>query len=1063
MKKILLFMVMVVGLSVAVFAQLKPISGKVTDKDGRPLEGASVKVKGKQGGTAANADGSFTITAKPGDVLVISSVGFEDVVVKVGDLGAIKVSLTPKTLEASSEVVVTAYGIKRQPKEIGYATQKVSGDVINQAHVTNAATGLTGKVSGLQIQTTNNGVNPDVKINLRGNRSITGNNEALLVVDGAIVPSSYLSSIDADDIDNITIIKGSEGATLYGAEGSNGVMVLTTQKGNTNNKLRVKYSSNIQFERVAIMPDLQTDYGSYGGEGGSFIDALTGKTKYVPFENQSFGPKYDGSLVPLGTPKRMYRPDGTFYDSTLMVRYTGLKNAKRDFWDKGFTTQNNISFSGGDEKSSIFVGLQNVYTEGIVPNDRFRKNNARVSGFKDFDGFKVDYTASYTQSDVNTVGPGFFQSRPLYFAVLNTPAHVDLRQFQNTSDLNSFGNVNNYFNAYYPNPWWQINNSRILDRDEYLIGNINAALKVNRWLDVSYRLAYTSHENLYKSTQNGVDYSLYEQTDPYGVSNLASSVKHTNASMTEGNVFTSKLSGDLIVTAHKKFKDVSTKLILGQSFQSDYIKFLGISASALNFNNFFNINTRVGNPGAYENDFQRNIEGVFADATVGYKDYLFGHVAYRYSEYSTVSKPFNYGGGDVSFVMSDAFPDLFQDKFLNFLKIRGSFGVTGEINLDNISPFGAYNLKNTFNTANGFPYGNISGFATSPTLNNPNIKDERTTEFELGAELGFLKNRINLQGAIYKSNTTNQTLSSQVSQATGYSTTLINSGETQNIGVESDLRFTPLLNTKSGFRWDVGVNFNYIFNKIVALPGGADVFLGNSSYAIVGKSFPTLKVYDWNRDPATGKVIVDETGNPSRGSSLVNVGSAFNPYRLGFNTSVSYKDFTFAAVADYRGGGVIFNQIGQDLDFSGISAHSTYGNREKFVFPNSVYNDGTGKYVANANRTISNVYNFWSGNINRIGTPYVTSASFWKIRELSLSYKLPGKYLLHTKYLKSVTATVFGRNLFTFRPKDNIWTDPEFNDNATNAYGQSFNDAGYTSVNQTPPTRFWGFNLAVTF
>ena len=1058
-------MVMVVGLFAAAIAQTRPITGKVIDKDGKPISGASVTIKGTQQGVATETDGTYKINVKSSDILIVSAVSYAPQQLKVGSSKSLSVTLSNQDV-VMGEVVVTAYGIKRQPKEIGYSTQRINADEITQSHSTNAANGLTGKVAGLQIQTTNNGVNPEVRINLRGNRSITGNNQALLVVDGAIVPTSYLSSIDPDDIDNLTIIKGSEGSALYGSDGSNGVMIVTSKKGNTKGKLAVKYSSNIQFERVAIMPDLQTDFGSYGGEGGSYIDAVTGKTKYVPFENQSFGPRYDGSMVALGTAKRMYRSDGTFFDSTLMVKYSGLKNAKRDFWNKGFTTQNNISVSGGDEKSAVFVGLQNVYTEGIVPGDVFKKNNARISGFRDFDKFKIDYSLAYTQTNANVVGAGFFQSRPLYFAVLNTPAHVDLRQFQNTSDQNSFGNINNYFNAYYPNPWWQINNSRILDRDEYLIGNINASLNVTDWMDVSYRLGYTSHENLYKSTMNGVQYSAYEISDPYGVSNLASSVKHTNPSMTEGNVFTSKLTGDLLISLHKRFNDISTKLILGQNMQSDYLKFLGIGATALNFNNFYNINTRVGSPTAFENDFQRNTEGAFADATVGYKDYLYGHAAYRESWYSTLpesNRKFSYGGGDLSFVVSDAFPKLFSDNLLSFLKFRASYGVTGQINLDNISPFGAYNTQNVFSAAAGFPYGNTSAFSLSTTNNNPNIKDERTTEGEFGVELGFLKNRINLQASVYKENTTNQTLSSQVSWATGYNTTLINQGETQNIGVESDLRFTPILSTKDGLRWDIGVNFNYIQNKVVSLPGNADVFLGNSSYAIVGQAFPTLKVYDWNRDSKTGKVIVDANGDPSRSSNLVNVGSAFNPYRLGFNTQVSYKGFTFSAVADYRGGGVIFNEIGQDLDFSGISAHSTYGNREKFVFPNSVYDDGTGKYVANKNRTISNVYNFWSGNINRIGTPYVTSASYWKIRELALSYKIPAQYLTVTKFVKTATISVFGRNLFTFRPKDNIWTDPEFNDNVTNAYGMSFNDAGYTSANQTPPTRFWGFNLAVTF
>ncbi len=1068
MKRIILFMVLVIGVTYAAIAQIKPILGRITDKDGKPIEGATIKVKGKQGGTAANADGSFTVSAKSGDLLVISSIGYEEVTVKVTSSATIKVSLTTKPTEASSEVVVTAYGIKRQSKEIGYSTQKVNADELTQAHVTNAATGLTGKVSGLQIQTTNNGVNPDVRINLRGNRSITGNNQALLVVDGAIVPTAYLASINPDDIDNITIVKGSEGSVLYGPDGSNGVLVLTTKK-DTKGKLNVKYSSNIQFENVSVMPDLQNEYGSYGGEGGAYIDAVTGKTKYVPYENQSYGPKYDGSMVPLGTPKRMYRADGTYYDSTLFVKYAPIKNAKRDFWNKGFTAQNNISFSGGDEKSSVFVGLQNMYTEGVVPNDTYKKNSANINGARDFGNFKIEYSVAYTQSNSNTAGPSFFQSRPLYFAVLNTPAHVDLRWFQNTSDKNSFGNVNNYFNAYYTNPWWQINNSRITDRDEYLIGNINASLKITSWLDASYRISYTSHENLFKSTSNAVQFSAYEISDPYKVSNLASSVKKSNASMNEGNVFGSKITGDLLITASKKFHNISTKLIVGQNFQSDYAKWLGIGASALNFSTNYNISTRIGEASAYENDFQRNIEGAFADATLGYNGYLFFHGAYRRSWYSTLSpanRDFGFGGGDISFVLSDAFPNLFKNDIINFLKVRVSHGVTGQVNLDNNSPFGTYNLQNVFNTANGFPYGNTSGFSLNTTNNNANIKPEKTTETEAGFELGLLNNRINLQGAIYKQNTTNQTLSSQVSWSTGYNSTLINEGETQNIGVESDVKFTPLLNTKSGFRWDLGVNFSYIFNKVVSLPGNADIFLGNSSYAIVGKAFPNLKVYDWNRDPATGKVIVNADGDPTRSSSLVNVGSAFNPYRLGFNTSISYKNFVLLAVADYRGGGIIFNQVGQDLDFTGVSAHSTYGNREKFVFPNSVINVGTEAapvYKANTNRTISNVYTFWTTKINGVGTPYVTSASFWKLREVSLSYKISSKVLGYTKVVKGATVSLFGRNLLTFRPKENIWTDPEFNDNATNAYGQSFNDAGYTSVSQTPPTRFWGFNLALNF
>lgn len=1058
MRKILTLLVIVVC-SIVANAQTRIISGRVTDQAGAAVPSASVVVKGTRTGVSATANGDFKINVKTGDILVITAVNFTTVDVKVGSQNTISAVLIAKETQID-EVVVTALGVKKSTKELGYATQKINSQELIQAHVTNVASGLTGKVSGLQIQTTNNGVDPSIRINLRGNRSILGNNQALLVVDGAIVPSGFLSSINADDIESINVLKGVAASTLYGSDGSNGVLVVTTKKA-VKGKLQVKFSSNIQFENLSIMPDLQTDYGSYGGEGGQYIDPVTGKVNYVPFENQSFGPRYDGSMVALGTPKRMYRPDGTFYDSTLMVPYTGLKDAKRKFWSTGLTTQNDLSVSSGDDKGGFFLGLQNVYNTGIVPGDNSYRNSVRINGFREYDQFKVEYSVGYTQTEKDLVGAGFFQSRPLYFAVLNTPAHVDLRQFQDTWSVNSFGNVNNYFNAYYPNPWWQINNARTKTRKEALIANLNASLKLTNWLDASYRLGYTSTAQLFKSTTNGVQYSAYEITDPYGVSNLASSVKKTNASESDGTSFQSKITGDLLVTIHKTFKNFSPKLLLGHSIQMDYYNALGASASALTFNNFYNIGTRLGNPTVNQGVFERNIQGAFADGSVGFKNYLFLHGAYRNSWYSTLpasNRRFSYGGADISFILSDAIPTLFTNKLLNFAKIRASYGSTGQLSLDNLSTFGTYLTSNTFATAGGFPYGNVAGYALSTTNNNPNIKDERTSEIELGIELGFLKNRINLQGAIYKQKTKNQTLPSQVSWATGFSSNLINDGTTQNVGVEADLKLTPIL-TNKGLRWDIGFNFNYIQNKVVALPGGADVSLGNSSYAIVGYAFPSLKVYDWNRDPITNKVIVDENGDPSRSSTIKQVGSAYAPYRVGVTSSLSYKGLSLSLVADYRGGGIIFNQIGQDLDFSGISAHSTYGNREKFVFPNSVYDDGTatGKYVTNSSRTISNVYNFWSGNINRIGTPYVTSNSFWKLRELALNYSIPSKILSKTKVIKGATIGMFGRNLLTWRPKENIWTDPEFNDNAAN------NDAGFTSANQTPPTRFWGFNLSLNF
>ena len=1040
---------------VSSFAQGRKISGRVVDDKGDPVPFATIRLKDSKKGVSADEGGAFNLTVNPGNILLISATGFSPKEQTLKNEDNVTITLN-KTSDELVSVVVTAFGIKRAPKELGYSTQRLSASEINQGHVTNVANGLTGKVSGLSIQTQNNGVNPDLRINLRGNRSLLGNNQALIVIDGAISTTGFLASLNPLDVESINVLKGPAASSLYGSDGANGVLIVTTKHhGTPGGKPIIHIGSTLQFESVSVMPDLQSEFGSYGGETTQ-IDPVTGKPYYVPYENQSFGPRYDGSMVALGTPHRYYI-NGVPHDTTLLVPYVGLKNAKRKFWDRGVTSQNDVSISMGDEKSSLYIGMQSVSTKGVVPNDAAQRYTARINGSRLYNNLKIDYSFNYAQRYIDQVGPGFFQNRPLYFAVLNTPAHVDLRRFQNT-ESDYFSMIDNYFNAYYPNPWWQINNSRKKYRYEDLISNINVAYKFTPWLDASYRLAYTSTEVLGKWTRKGVQYSAYEISDPYSVSNMGSQVVRANATEKDTSTFVSRLSGDLLVNLHKNFNNISTKLILGHSVIMDYRRNMQISATALNFDDFFNIGSRVGEATVSESLFRRNIQAAFGDATVGYKGFLFFHGDYRSSWYSTLpvsNRRFAYGGGDVSLVLSDAFPHLFQGA-MSFGKIRASYAIAGQLSTDNLSPYGAYLSTNTFNATDGFPFGSVSAFTLSRTNNNPNLKDERTRETELGLELGFLRNRINFGASVYKQKTNNQTLPAATSNATGYNATLINNGETENLGIETDLRFTPLVSAHSGLRWDVGINFNYIKNRVTSLPTG-NVFLGGNSYAVIGQAFPYLRVTDWVRDPKTGKVIVNANGDPTQAADLVNVGSNFAPYRLGINTTLSYKGFIFALTADYRGGNVIFNEIGQDMDFSGISAHSTYGNRERFIFPNSVYDDGTGKYVPNTNRTISNVYNFWAGTINNIGTPYVTSASYWKLREVSISYDLPASLIRKIKFVKGINVGAFGRNLLTWRPKENIWTDPEFNDNLAN------NDGGTTSVNQTPPTKFYGLNLNLTF
>lgn len=1055
MRKMLFMLSATLLMCFVAISQNLTIKGRVTDEKGEAVSSAAIRIKNGRGGVTADEKGFFTVKVAKGDILVVSSTGFLSSEVKVTGEDNIIIVINRSVEELSTVVVTTAFGIRRQPKELGYATQNVTNKELTKANATNISNALAGKVSGLQIQQQNSSVNADTRINLRGNRSILGNNSALVVVDGVLVQASVINSINPNDVESLNVLKGAAASTLYGSDGANGVLIITTKKG-TKGKPIIRFSSNFQIEDAAILPNLQTEYGSYGGEQGQYQDPVSGNYLYVPFENQSYGPRFNGALVALGTPKRFYRADGTFFDTTQMVPYSALPNEKRKFFSGGLTLQNDLSISMGDEKSSTFVSLQNVVTRGVLPNDELRRTTARLNGSREYNNFKVDYAVSYAQRYTNTTGTNW-NGRSVYYTVINTPMHVPIRSYQN-SQSDFFATGDGWFNAYDANPWWAINNSRNTQRRDDITGNIGLSYKFTPWLSASYRAGFSSSNFVTKNSKQGIRFSDYTITTNAGISDTRSSTKFTNPSSADASTFFSKLTGDALLTANKDFGKISTKVIIGHNFIKDDRRDISLGANALSIPNFYNVSSQSGVPTYSEAIYKRTIQGAFADATIGYDGYLYLHGAYRSSWYSTLpqqNRNFNYGGGDISFILSDALPQIFKNNTISFAKIRASYAVVGQLSTDNLSPYGTYLVDNTFSSAAGFPYGNTTGYVLSPNNNNPNLKDERTKEMEIGLELGFFKNRINLQVNAYKTNTINQTLPAQVSTTTGYSSNLINSGEVQNKGIEVDLKFTPILSNKSGFRWDFGINYTYIDNKVLALPSG-DVFLGGNSYAIVGQPIQALKVSDWVRSP-DGYVVVDANGNPSQNSTLVYAGSYFAPHRIGINTSVSYKNLSLSITADYRGGNRIFNDVGQDLDRGGISEHSTYGNRERFVFPNSVYKDASGKYVPNTSRNIGDVYNFWSGIIPNVDMPYVTSAAFWKLREVNLSYELPKKWVNSLKYVKNITFSAFGRNLLTWRPKENIWADPEFNDNIAN------NDGGTTSSAQNPSTRYYGGSIQITF
>ena len=437
---------------------------------------------------------------------------------------------------------------------------------------------------------------------------------------------------------------------------------------------------------------------------------------------------------------------------------------------------------------------------------------------------------------------------------------------------------------------------------------------------------------------------------------------------------------------------------------------------------------------------------------VGYKQFLYLHFTGRNdwdSRLSEANRSYFYPEGDLAFVFSELLKDN-GPSWLSYGKLTAAVSQVGQVT---VSP---YSLVNVFDNGAGFPYGSTPGYSVSNSYNNPDLKPEKNLEREIGLELGFLKDRITLHAAGYKSNSKDQTIPITISWATGFNQAYVNSGEMQNQGVELDLKVTPVL-TKD-IRWDVSVNYAYNENKVVNIGYGLnEIPIFNNTYIEIGQPYGIIKGSDWLRDPE-GKIIVDpKTGFPTLDATPKFFGTAYAPRSAGIYTSFTYKGLSLGIVAEGRFGAVINNDLGGDLDFTGVSWYSAQTGRQGFVIPNSVVSDGKGGYTPNTNVTVADGNNlFWASTWNAAVSPYVNSADFWKLREVSLSYTFPTSMVAKTRVIKQATIGLVGRNLAAKRASQNVWSDPEYSNTSGNGLGT-------TDINQTPPSRFYGATVTLTF
>jgi len=879
-------------------------------------------------------------------------------------------------------------------------------------------------------------------------------------------------TVNPNDIENVNVLKGASAAALYGNDASNGVLVVTTKRGDKG-KLTVKVSNITTFEQISYMPDLQTRFGGGSGEQvGSadpnytfWIGPDRNTDPYTSYENQSYGPEFNGQMVILG---------GKLVDGTYqMIPYSPIKNQKKDFFNVGVSLQNDISVSSGDENSHFYLSAQDVKTTGTVPDDTNRRSGARMSAGKTYGKFSADYTISFTQTNTSTSGGDFNQGRPVYWNVMNAPAEVPIRQYRDIVN-NPFATLDGYYNGYYPNPYWQIVHARNNASRNDVLGSVSLSLKPLKWLELTDRTGLVFNSIANHNHNDEANYSSYSGSDPWGAGSTANTSTHWAGFASDQMRQTMILTNDFLMKVDHKFGEFALKGIVGSSVYSQKYESQYEYAGGLVIPEFYNVSNRTGEAQVTQSTQKRNSIGVFADATVGYKNYAFLHLSARNDWDSRLTKSnrsFFYPSADASLVLSDMFPNLISNPVLSFLKVRGGWSQTGQISLDNW-----YGTLPSYPSAPGFPYGSTSGFALSTTLSNPLLKPEQTTEMEVGAEFSFFKNKIHLESNVYQTNTKDQTIPATISASSGFLSALINAGELQNKGLELDLKFTPLIKL-GDFAWNGAVNYSYTESKVLSVLPGLDELQiplavtdgGNGAvsvaYATVGEQFPNIKVTDVKRDPQ-GHIIVDKiTGLPSKESAIKQVGHGNPNHILGISTDLNYKGFRLSVLAEYRGGNVIYNGVGGGspgggIDFTGISVHSAQNGRQSYIIPGSVLETSPGVYVPNTTALVANTGRpFWTlSDYTNTQRAYVTSAAFWKLREVALSYEIPVDRLFGGNIIKMAQVGLVGRNLLLFRPKTNGWADPEFNNSTS-----SSNAVGYTDTYQTPPTRLYGFSVKLTF
>ena len=1073
MKKIFFSLIVCLFVVVSAMAQ-RTVSGKVTDDSGDGLPGVNVVIKGTTTGTTTDLDGNYRVTVNDDDVLVFSFVGFETQELNVGARTVVDLSMSGVT--ELQEVIVTAFGVEKEAKALGYAVTEIQNEEITKARQTSILNSLQGKVAGASITSSGGAIGASTRVVLRGPTSFLNNNQALFVVDGIPINNSAnnnvqssgnfydnvvdggnrANDINPEDIESISVLKGPAAAALYGSRAANGVILITTKKGSSdpNKGMEITLNSNYSWQQVYAFPRMQNRFGQ-----GQFGD----NQNYL-FDQESWGDAFDGSLRPYGAivnNVQRYKP------------YVAQPTNYEDFWEIGKTSQNSISLSGGNETSTYYLSFGDLQQSGVLLNTNLHRNNFTMNGSTKLSN-KVTSSASinYVRTDARLPQTG--QRNQAVGQIVSLPRDYSFVDMQDLSD--PFNTPDGFFTSFVVNPYYSLLHDFSDQKLNRVYGNFQLTYNPIEWITVTSRVGTDVSSDQRNTFHDVVEYAP-------GSPNSGAAF-NADGEYTEQTINNREINADFLISGTRQItSDLEGTLLVGYNFNQRSRDILSITAPALTIPGFASLSNASGavlysstNGGAIADpNFKRRLYGLYTSLDLNYKGFLFLGATYRNDWSSTLpldNNSFGYPGVNLGFVVTDAF-DLGIDNILSFAKVRASYAEVGNdagLYLTN-SVFVQSSITSSFATLQ-FPFNNgtttVTGFSEGNRIGNPTLQPEITTSTEIGVDLRFLNGKIKVDATYYDASSESQIITAALPASTGFTTQVLNIGKMTNKGVELMIGGTARFGQVT---WDISANYTKNKNNVESIQDGVTELtilaqgLTPGLKIVEGQPYGVFEATQVLRDP-NGNIVVDGTGMPVDDPDPVLVGNIQPDWTGGLTSTIAWRGLSLSTTFETRQGGSFVSSTAAQMYFNGIAEETAFNDREDWIIPGSVQQTGTESdgvtpiYTPNTvpldmahNGTVRTYWsNIQGGSRN---TEVMFDASFIKLREVSLAYDIP-RQLLDSTPIGSATISFIGRNLWLHTAADNHFVDPE-----ASAFGSNSNIQGYEFIG-IPTQASYGFNLRFT-